>query len=57
MKLSNKAILDLRSELIRIYGTDFELDNEALNDIGLLLLESLKQAIKLKTCYNITATS
>ncbi len=48
MQLSAKAIQDLRIELIKAYGTDFELDDEALNDIGLLLLELLKQAVKSK---------
>jgi hypothetical protein len=50
MNLSNKAIQDLRNELKRIYGTDFELENEELNEIGLFLLTSLKEGLKLKKC-------
>lgn len=48
MNLSDKAIQDLRMELKRIYGTDFELENEELNEIGLFLLTSLAEGLKLK---------
>ena len=50
MNLSDKAIQDLRVELKSIYGTDFELENEELNEIGLFLLTSLAEGIKLKKC-------
>jgi len=48
MKLSDKAIQDLRAELIKIYETDFELDDNELNEIGLFLLTSLAEGLKLK---------
>ena len=48
MELSSKAIQDLRMELKRIYGTDFELSNDDLNEIGLFLLTSLAEGLKLK---------
>lgn len=48
MNLSDKAIQDLRIELKKIYGTDFELENEELNEIGLFLLTSLAEGLKLK---------
>lgn len=48
MNLSEKAIQDLRIELRKIYGTDFELENEELNEIGLFLLTSLAEGLKLK---------
>lgn len=50
MNLSEKAIQDLQIELKKIYGTDFELENEELNEIGLFLLESLKEGLKLRKC-------
>ncbi len=50
MQLSEKAIQDLRIELKNIYGTDFELQDEELNEIGLFLLESLKEGLKLRKC-------
>ncbi|MEN9338602.1 MAG: hypothetical protein RI945_327 [Candidatus Parcubacteria bacterium] len=48
MELTSKAIQDLRMELKRIYGTEFELNNEELNEIGLFLLTSLAEGLKLK---------
>ena len=48
MKLSTKAIQDLRQELHRIYGSDFGLNDEELNEIGLFLLTSLAEGLKLK---------
>ena len=48
MELSSKAIQELRMELKRIYGSDFELSNEELNEIGLFLLTSLAEGLKLK---------
>jgi len=48
MRLSENAIKDLRSELISLYGTDFELNDEDLNEIGLFLLTSLAEGLKLK---------
>lgn len=50
MELSDKAIQDLREELKGLYGTDFELENEELNEIGLFLLTSLAEGLKLKKC-------
>ncbi|MCX6753003.1 MAG: hypothetical protein NTW62_01490 [Candidatus Nomurabacteria bacterium] len=47
MELSEKAIQDLRIELKNIYGTDFELKNNDLNEIGLFLLTFLAEGIKL----------
>lgn len=47
MQLSIKAIQDLRAELIKVYGTDFDFDDVALNEIGLLLLTTLSEALKL----------
>lgn len=50
MELSERAIEDLRNELKTIYGTDFELKKEELNEIGLFLLTSLAEGIKLRKC-------
>jgi hypothetical protein len=47
MQLSDKAIQDLRIELKSLYGTDFGLQDEALNEVGLLLLTSLAEVLKL----------
>lgn len=55
MELSDKAIQDLRMELKRLYGTDFELGNEELNEIGLFLLTSLAEGLKLSK-YGIINT-
>jgi hypothetical protein len=46
MKLSEQAIQDLRVELKRVYGSDFSLNNEELNEIGLFLLTSLAEGLK-----------
>jgi hypothetical protein len=46
MKLSEQAIQDLRLELKRAYGSDFSLNNEELNEIGLFLLISLAEGLK-----------
>lgn len=48
MKLSTQAIQDLRLNLRKIYGSDFGLSNEELNEIGLFLLTSLAECLKLK---------
>ena len=48
MTLSNKAISELRSELIRIYGSDFELNDDELNRIGMFLLTVLAEGLKLE---------
>lgn len=48
LHLSDNAINDLRRELINIYGTDFDLNNDELNRIGLLLLTILSEGVKLK---------
>jgi hypothetical protein len=50
MNLSKTAIQDLRNELKKIYGTDFELDDNDLNEIGLFLLVSLVEGLKLRKC-------
>lgn len=50
MKLSEKAIQDLRIELKRIYGADFQLENEELNEIGLFLLTALAEGLKGRKC-------
>lgn len=46
MKLSETAIKDLRIELQKAYGSDFSLNDEELNEIGLFLLTSLAEALK-----------
>lgn len=48
LHLSDKAIKDLRKELVRTYGADFGLDKDELNRIGLLLLTILAEGIKLE---------
>ena len=40
LHLSDKAIQDLRKELINLYGSDFELNDEELNKIGLLFVDN-----------------
>ena len=46
MKLSETAINDLKIALIEVYGTDFSLTNEALEEIGLFLLTTLAEVLK-----------
>lgn len=53
--LSGEAIQDLKVELQRIYKSDFGLNNEELNEIGLFLLTSLAEALKLRR-YAIIST-
>jgi len=48
MELSKRAIQDLRKELLKIYGSDFNLNDEELEEIGLFLLTSLAEGLKLK---------
>jgi len=48
MNLSSKAISDLRQELVKLYGTDFSLNDTELNEIGIFLLTSLAETVKLK---------
>jgi hypothetical protein len=48
MELSNKAIQELRKELIRIYGSDFELSDDDLQGVGMYLLTSLAECLKYK---------
>ena len=48
MSLSNKAIQDLRKEFIKIYGEDFGLTDEELEEIGMFLLTSLVEGMKLR---------
>lgn len=55
MNLSDNAIQELRMELKKLYGTDFELENEELNEIGLFLLTSLAEGLKLSK-YGIINT-
>ncbi len=46
MQLSNKAINDLRKELLKVYGSDFGLTDEQLNEIGEFLLTGLAEGLK-----------
>jgi hypothetical protein len=46
MKLSAEAVQDLRISLKKCYGSDFSLNNEELNEIGLFLLISLAEGLK-----------
>ncbi len=48
MQISDKAIKDLRNELINKYGSDFNLSDEELNEIGLFLLTCLAESLKLR---------
>lgn len=48
MELSDKAIQDLKTEIQKKYGTNFDLDNKDLNEIGLFLLIALMEGLKLK---------
>ncbi len=48
VQLSDKAIKDLRNELINKYGSDFNLSDQELNEIGLLLLTCLAESLKLE---------
>ena len=47
MKLSSRAIEDLRLALQKKYNSDFSLSDEELNEIGLFLLTSLVEKLKL----------
>jgi hypothetical protein len=49
MKLSGRAIEDLRLALQKKYNSDFSLTDEELNEIGLFLLTALMEGLKLKT--------
>ncbi len=51
MQLTDKAIQDLKNELIKQYGSSFDLTNEELNEIGLFLLCELAEALKIKYKY------
>lgn len=46
MRLSEKAIKDLRLELIKVYSSDFNLSDDELNEIGIFLLKSLAEVLK-----------
>jgi hypothetical protein len=46
MKLSDKAINDLRMSLQTLYGADFGLSDDDLNEIGLFLLTGLAEGLK-----------
>lgn len=48
MKLSQKAINDLRKELMKVYGSDFDLTDEDLQEIGMFLLTVLAESLKYK---------
>jgi hypothetical protein len=48
MKLSTEAIKDLRISLTTLYGADFSLSDEDLNEVGLFLLTALAEGVKLK---------
>lgn len=48
MKLSDKAIQELRITLQNKYNSDFNLTDEELNEIGLFLLTALAEGLKLK---------
>lgn len=48
MKLSQKAINDLRKELLKVYGSDFDLTDEDLQEIGMFLLTALAESLKYK---------
>ncbi|KKR43398.1 MAG: hypothetical protein UU10_C0004G0006 [Parcubacteria group bacterium GW2011_GWF1_40_6] len=48
IELSNKAIHELRLELQKKYNSDFGLNDEELNKIGLFLLTALMEGLKLE---------
>jgi hypothetical protein len=48
MKLSDKAIQELKLELQKKYNSDFGLNDEELNKIGLFLLTALMEGLKLE---------
>jgi hypothetical protein len=50
MKLSNKAIQDLRIALRKSYGEKFDIDmsDDEVNNIGILLLTSVVENLKIK---------
>ena len=48
MKLSDRAIQELRITLQNKYNSDFDLTDEELNNIGLLLLTVLAERLKLE---------
>ncbi len=48
MQLSDKAIQDLKNELIKQYGSSFDLTYKELNEIGLFLLYQLAETLKMK---------
>lgn len=48
MQLSNQAIKDLRNELVEKYGSNFDLTDIELNEIGVFLLNSLAEGLKIK---------
>lgn len=48
IELSDKAIRELRLELQKKYNSDFGLNDEELNKIGLFLLTALMEGLKLE---------
>lgn len=48
MELPKKSIEDLRKELIKVYGSDFNLSDNDLQKIGMFLLTSLAECLKYK---------
>ncbi len=53
MHLSESAIKDLRLALIHAYGTDFNLQDSDLDEIGLFLLTSVAETLKYRKHGNI----
>jgi len=50
MKLSDKAIKDLRTSLRKSYGStfDFALSDEQVNNVGVLVLTGLVESLKME---------
>lgn len=48
MKISDKAIQNLRKKLIEKYGSDFGLSDDDLQEIGNFLLTGLAESLKYK---------
>lgn len=47
MQLSAQAIQDLKNVLIQKYGSAFDLSDEELSEVGLLLLTALAEKLKM----------
>lgn len=48
MKISDKAIQNLRKKLVQVYGSDFDLSDDDLQEIGMFLLTGLAECLKYK---------